>query len=251
MTRAEYSEIDLETLLERLVARSDGIAFWGDDQSGIDAINEALQVFNAMTGRWKGEVAFPLQPNGPYVPLPAALTSPLRVTCNGIPLYGTSLVGLDAARRSWEGETVADGGDVPTRPTMWAPVGLYTLAYWPAVVETYSNSLRVTGVAQTPILLRMQDYIQCSPGEISSILGEAMHILTLGIGGETFSVTMPDHQTFIGAAARQNARLTALSWVRESAAFDKGRAARQTELPPTKELPGQEPAGPAALQGQS
>lgn len=239
MSSAAYATVDLADLTERLLARSDSVKFWTNQPQNLtDAINEALQVYGTLTGFWRGEIPQPLQPSSdPYVPLPASLFWPVTVTCLGRTLKRSSLLALDAVRRGWEGETVDDGGDIPTRPMIWAPAGLYLIAVWPQVTATNAYGLLVNGVQQTPQLVNPGDYIQLPDADISNILDEALHVLTLGLGGDTFALTTPLHQGFMAAAARGNERLASLQVFRQAIAADRGRQERvlDRDLPLTRD----------------
>src|SRR5262245_14909023 len=107
---------DLQTLM---VQRWDQVVFWTSEEARL-ALNEALRDWNLLTGRWRTRVTVDVSAGDPNVALPAAMTYGMRVTtAAGSPLFPTSLIEFDLGRPSWRLETIADGGDVPTVPTLW------------------------------------------------------------------------------------------------------------------------------------
>jgi hypothetical protein len=222
-----YGSYTLADIQEQLVARVDGTPFW-TYQEMVDAINEALLTWNALTGFWKQtvELTTSLTANWDYQ-LPASLVFGMRVEFNGRSLAEASLGDMDYGHPGWQAETTADGGNVPNAPQKWLPLSIDMIAIWPADA-TGGNTLTVDGVSATPQLVNPSDYIDIGNEELSSLLGYVIHLLAFKEGGERFKITQPYFTAFLAAAAEENDQLQLSSEFRHLIGTDINRQTRET-----------------------
>src|SRR5215831_546298 len=116
-----YQQYTWAQLRPRLTDRWEDVPFWTDPEALL-AFNEALRVWNTLTGWWKRRVSLTTIASAYYYALPATLVYRMRVEVNGKALFNSSLSDLDNGRRHWMTETTTTGNGVPGRPSMWAPV---------------------------------------------------------------------------------------------------------------------------------
>lgn len=217
-----YNSVDLTTLRTRLKERYDSVPFWTDDEAR-RALNETLRVWNAITGFWRQRVNATANMNDPYVTLDGTMVHRTRVELNNVPLDPTSVFELDCVHPNWRGETVASGGSVPTTPVLWAPISMTLFVIWPASDVVQSNAIQVDGVRATPILVNAGDFVDIGEEEFSTLLGYAVHRLTLKLGGPRFQATMPLYKQFLAAAAERNDHFAASSFYRRVMGLDTHR----------------------------
>lgn len=188
--------------------------FWRDTEVN-QLIQEALRVWNTLTGYWRTRVATEKTvANQVWYTVPGTITSAMRMEWNGKPLAPTSLYDLDFGRPNWEGETTTSGGSVPSEPQMWTPAGLTLVAIWPADAVA-QDSLVYDGVAATPILSVDDAYIDIGREELTYLLDYIQHIAVFKEGGAEFEATLPLMQEFLQGAAEKNAQLRANARFRE------------------------------------
>ena len=197
------------------------MGFWSTTEAN-SAINEALRVWNLLTGMWKRRILIATTANTVFYSLPSTLVYDVRTEFNQVPLEQSSIFDLNNGRGNWRGETTATGGAVPTRPTLWAPVGLMRLAIWPAHAAG-GGTLTVDGVRQTPVLVVDADFVDLGQCELTTLIGYALHILAFKLSGPLFQSTLPLYRRFIVAAADQNARLRSSTWYRKVMGLDLNR----------------------------
>tara|TARA_R110000868_G_scaffold136724_4_gene349771 strand:- start:2337 stop:3053 length:717 start_codon:yes stop_codon:yes gene_type:complete len=221
---AAYEAYTLGDLQTQLAQRADGSPFWTSDES-TDAINEALLMWNALTGFWKDTVEVLTTPNNWDYQLSASLVFGSRVEFNNKPLVQASLGDMDYGHPGWQGQTTADGGSVPNTPRNWLPLSIDMIAIWPADAAG-SNILKIDGVSATPQLNYIDDYINIGAEELSAILGYALHVMALKEGGARFEGTKGYLQDFLKAAAEENDQLTMSSAFRNFIGTDMNRQTR-------------------------
>jgi hypothetical protein len=229
---AAYSEYTLSQILQLLAFKYDQVPFWTVEEA-TDAINEALLMWNLMTGFWKDTVTIttPLTANWDYS-LPASIVFGMRAEFNGKPLNLSSRNDMDSGHPGWQSQTTADGGNVPTEPKNWLPLSIDMIAIWPADAAG-GNTLTINGVAATPQLTSAGDFIDIGAEELGVILGYALHILSLKEGGLRFAATGHYFTEFLQSAAEENDQLTQSSMFREFLGLDSAREANPTRGKPT------------------
>jgi hypothetical protein len=228
---AIYSQYTLDDILTQLEFKVDGVPFWSQNEA-IDAINEALLTWNAFTGFWKRTVIIPTTNLNAFYPLPASLVFGMRVEFNNKPLNLSSIGDMDYGHPGWNSQNTASGGSVPTEPKNWLPLSCNMIAIWPADALG-GNTLLVDGVAATPTMVSLGDFIDIGDEQLNIILGYALHVLALKEGGARFMATMPYFQAFLQAAAEENDQLTQSSEFRNFLGTDLNRQTRVTMGSPT------------------
>lgn len=223
---ATYASYSLANLQAQLAQRADGSPFWTSDEA-TDAINEALLIWNALTGFWKETISITTTANNWDYALPASLVFGTRVEYEGKSLAQASIGDMDYGHPGWQGQTTASGGSVPTSPRVWLPLSVDMIAIWPADA-TGGHTLSVDGIAATPQLSASGDYIDIGNEELSAILGYALHVMALKEGGARFEGTMGYLQDFLRAAAEENDQLTMSSEFRNFIGTDENRQTRVT-----------------------
>jgi hypothetical protein len=222
-----YTRADLR---ERLANRYEGVPWWATADAD-DALNEALLLWNLLTGQWRTTVALPAIAATWDYDLTQALVFGARVTYNNQPLDVSALWELEQGRPGWRSETTASGGDVPTKPMVWAPVSLLYIHVWPSVATTTGTFL-VEGVAATPQLLTDEQTVDLTEDLLTPILDGALHICAFSEGSDRFVATQAQWLRFLGAAVTHNSQLKSSAVMRRYLGLDRGR-----DLRPTKGAP--------------
>ena len=228
---AVYSQYTLTQILEQLSFKYEESPFWSTAEAA-DAINEALLMWNLMTGFWKETITITTTATNWDYALPASLVFGMRVEYEGIPLAQASIGDMDYGHPGWQEQMTTTGGNVPTTPQNWLPLSIDMIAIWPADAVG-GHTLTVDGVAATPQLTAGGDYIDIGAEELGAILGYALHCLTLKEGGVRFEATMPYFQAFLQAAAEENDQLTQSAQFRAFLGMDLNRQTREPRGKPT------------------
>ena len=232
ITRYTLADIRL-----RLQDRVEGVPWW-NTQALDDAINEALLLWNLLTGQWRQRITLTTTVDTIDYALPATLVFGTRLQFNTFPLTQTSLWELDQGRPGWRSETTASGGAVPDRPMLWAAISLRLIHIWPADALG-GNTLLVDGVAATPVLTQAGAYLDLGEESLTALLDGAAHLAVFAEGTDRFQVTEGvQWQAFLQAAAEENQQIKRSAQFRRWLGLDKGRGLRPTrggplELPPS------------------
>lgn len=229
-----YTSTTLADLTVSLQQRWDGVVFWTPEEARI-ALNETLRDWNLLTGRWRRRILLsPLAPIATVpqtdLTLPATMVYGMRLALvTGTPLIPTSILELDLARPTWRRETTTSGGDVPTRPTLWAPISLLQVAIWPASAVLLTNGLAVDGVSNTPVLVEPGDTVDIGEEIQDVLLDMALHIAAFKEGGPRWRATTGSFQAFLVAAAAENGLLKRNQKFRRWAGLDRRRDLQNTK----------------------
>jgi hypothetical protein len=191
-----YTTFDLDDLKAKMEARWDNVPFW-DDTEAKNAINEALIMWNTLTGFWKRRVTVPTVIGQQDYELPATMVFGMRVEYSGATLTPTSKDEMDEGRPGWQGETGT--------PKRWMPLDLNTIRLWPA--PTAVANLTIDGVSATPQLTYDGETVDIGSEALSALIGYSLHSVALKEGGARFQATMPLFQAFLDAAAQENKQL--------------------------------------------
>lgn len=240
---AGYTAITLLALQGRLQTLYESVPFWTPTEA-TDALNEGLRVWNQLTGRWKARIVVPTTPGAVTYTLGGSLLYRTRITWNLLPLSPASREDLNQGRPNWRQETTASGGEVPTRPLLWAPRSLRTIDLWPADALGH-NSLLVDGVAATPVLVLPTDTVDLAEADVSTLLGYALHVVSLKKGGVWFQTTFAYFKAFLQAAGEENALITTSQLYRRVLGLDS------RDLKPTRSAPSSVAEGLEALASQA
>lgn len=231
----------LEDLRLRVQDRLEAVP-WYSTASLDGAINEALLLWNLLTGQWRRRITLTTTAGTIDYALPATLVFGTRLQFNTFPVGQTSLWELDQGRPGWRSETTASGGSVPTRPMGWAAVSLTLIHLWPADAVG-GGTLLVDGVAATPVLTQAGDSLDLGEDFLSPLLDGAAHLATFAEGTDRFTATDPQWLAFLQAAAEQNQQLKRSAQFRRWLGLDKGRGLRPTLGGPVMGPPSLQPQG--------
>lgn len=200
-----YQAITRAELRSRLQEFWESKPFWTADEAN-RAINEALRFWNLLTGRWQDTMTLTTTVNTSSYALPSSILYRTRVAWNGLPLSSDSRESFENGRPRWRAETMTSGGDVPTRPTLWAPISLRQIAIWPH--DLGHQSLEIDGVAATPVLGADGAFVNLSEADVSVLLGYGLHVVSLKKGGPYFAQTFKYFRAMLAAAGEENSLLT-------------------------------------------
>jgi len=234
-----YTTQTLAALRARLQRSYDSTPFWSDQEAN-DAINEALYFFNLYTGYWRGSATANTVASSPFVSVPGSLTYRARVTRAGKTLKRKSIVELYRQRRGWRTQTTASGGEVPTTIQEWAPIGLATIAIWPADAAG-GTTLTFEAIRITPILTADGSLLDLGDEEIQILLDEALYVLAFK-RPSILPTFRPRHLAFLAACVERNDQLRASSYFRQVLGLDQEQRLEPAKISAT---PDQEaPAAP-------
>jgi hypothetical protein len=219
-----YNRTDLRS---RLSDRYEDVPFWSA-QDANDALNEIFLLWNLLTGQWRTSIQIPAIASTWDYALPESLVFGARVTYNNQPMDVTDLWSLDQGRPGWRAEITTSGGDVPTRPMMWAPVSLLYIHVWPSVAVS-TGIFTVEGVAATPQLLTDGQTVDLTEDLLTPILDGALHVCAFSEGSDRFIATQAHWQRFLQAAVEHNSQLKASAIFRRYLGLDHGREFRPTK----------------------
>jgi hypothetical protein len=220
-----YQQVTLAQFRANVKETVESVPFWGDPE--IDAlINETLRWWNLFTGQWKRVDNLVSVAGEHFYDLTSTLTWAARVTFRDRPLSLDSFVSLDYGRANWQSETGGSGSaGVPALPTLWAPIGIRTIALWPAPPNN-GELFTVDGVAETPVLVNPGDFVDLGQDEFNLFFGEVLYLMSFKEAGPRFAASLAYHKEFIKAAVDKNQRLKASSFFRRFTGIDNARGQR-------------------------
>jgi hypothetical protein len=226
-----YVAVTLAQLQTALAARYEGGPFWSADQAR-RAINEGLRVYNLITGIFRDESdPITLIPDDEHLYIrDAGILKATRVQLVGAsrPMTMTSVSALDRTVSNWSQRNTSSGGDTPTTPQFWAPLGLTEIVVYPkeSPADYLSSPLEVTvsGTIPAPILVSAGDFLNLGQEEISTLLGYALHVLSFGKGIAAMQKTRPQLHAFYKACALRSATFAASSLYRQMIGYDRLRS---------------------------
>ena len=233
----------LADLRERLADRWEAVPWWSPEDAS-DAINEALLLWNLLTGYWRTTLTLQAVAFQWDYDLTEALVFGARVQYNDQPLDVTSLWELDQGRPGWRHERTDTGGDVPTKPLLWAPVSLLYIHIWPAPTVS-GGLLHVDGVAATPRLLTDGATLDCGEDLLTALVDGALHLAAFTEGSDRFLATQQHWEAFLAAALEHNSALKQSAVFRRYLGLDRTRDLRPTRGAPMPTLAAGAPIGAA------
>jgi hypothetical protein len=203
---AQFTRQSLTDLIESMTESvGDNTVYWTATEKR-DAINEAICMWQVMSGQWSSRVL--ITTADIFTRLPNNIVSIQRVgvltrgadpeTSPGTTLTMTSIPELDLAFPGWESEALAT-------PRMWAPVGLNEIALYPPP-PVVGVLLVVEGMTDAPRLFSDGDFIDLGEENLTELLRYAHHYLTFKEAGAEFMATQEDLIGLVESAGQQNAR---------------------------------------------
>lgn len=199
---AGYSQFTLAQLIALFYEQVGGnTTFWRTDEA-TRILQEALRVFNVLTGFWRDRIDMGGTVAGQiYYATPPGLTYILRVEVNEVPMTSAQLWDLDYGEPTWESETCTSS----TIPQVFAPVGFNQFVLWPASFAGL-ESLIVEGVTPAPVLTNV-GFVNLGQDELETILDYSEHIAQFKEGGQEFEASQLQLKEFLKEAASRNAVL--------------------------------------------
>lgn len=150
--------------LARVQERWDRGAYW-TAQDAADALEIGVAVWQAAVGAWTARIVPLASPGDPLIPAPG-LEQVTAVRYLGRPLVRTTLEALSYMRPSWRVDMAGDPG-IPSAPEYWAPVGLTTVAVWPA--PSAMGGFTLDGLSAPPVItLLLADSLPIDLPEVAS-----------------------------------------------------------------------------------
>ncbi len=216
---AGYQRYTLGQLKTLAADRVGNINFWYPNDEMQWAINEAISVWQAMTGYWTTSFPLSLVAGQSFYDLPKQITSVRRVLYSGTPLTQMSTPELDLAFGSWEGTAGT--------PQFWAPEGISLLAIYPVAAGT----VVIEGTSDAPWLNNDADFIDIGDDELNAVLEYVHHYLTFKEGGQEFQASMDSLKSFMEQATARNGRLRATVFYRKFQGLDRESEQRRVETP--------------------
>lgn len=196
-------------------------AFWRDAELNF-ILQEALRLFNLLTGYWKTRATLPTTAATVWYNTPGIITSNMRVSFNGFPMSPSSVYDLDFGRSGWESEKTSDGGDVPTRPQLFVIGALNKVGIWPADAIG-ANGLVLDGIAVTPLLTSDTSILDIGQEDMNGLLDLCQHIAAFKEGGKEFTASMECWKSFLKNAGERNAILKRCAAWRKWMGLDDAR----------------------------
>ncbi|KKN23511.1 hypothetical protein LCGC14_0904260 [marine sediment metagenome] len=231
-----HQQVTLATFRTALKATWESVPFWSDTEAD-RAINEALRWWNLFTGYWRKIETIMTVADQVFYSLSSTLILPARVNFSSFPMDIGSVFDLNQGRPNWRGETTTSGAPVPTRPTVWVPIGMKRIAIWPADAVG-ATTLVVDAIRDTPVLSADADFIDIGREEFSTLTGEALHVAAFKEGGNRWLSTQRFHTEFLRAALARNSMLNASDVFRKAAGIETHRSQyrmRRKEMEPGQE----------------
>lgn len=213
-----YARTTLAQMKELLAERVGGQnRFWSEAEREA-AINEALAVWQLMTGdftdernlivNWNAGIGHTITTSDDYKPI--AYT---RLKIDGTLVQPASLFGLDKEQYTWRAETTSG------TPDNWVAVGDDYIVLHPHVdtqINHEAKTYNFQSIKGDRFLVADTDYIQVGDEELSALLDYAQFILAVKEGeAEAFTNAEALVQLFTLAAVRRG------SWLRNSSLYRK------------------------------
>lgn len=205
-----YTQVTLQNLVEEARSRVNNIEFYTDDELTA-YINEALCVWQLMTGYWRVTVDFVTRGGGIYYDISPYMLKCLRVDYNNVPLAKDTVFAMDWCKGLWE---FAPAGT----PTRWFPVSLNFIGIYPTAGA--GDTLSVTGLSHAPVLNAPTDYVDVARWIVDPLADYVQHIATFKTAGAEFQASTRLYQSFVEAAATQNNKLKLTSIYRRTIGED-------------------------------
>jgi hypothetical protein len=239
-----FQNTTLTALLARLALRYESAPFWAQP-SAIFALNEALRLWNLLTGMARLSANIQTIVDNPYLDLTTASTgiaqpqwlkiTRVRRAAALQELNPVSLAGLDAAFPGWEAQTTVTAR-VSSVPRYWAPAGAGRLAIYPKDTSIGAGgngprTLIIDAISCANVLVNGGDFLDLGDDELNVLVGYALHVLSFSKGTTALAQTRPLYLAFLKAAAERNAIFAASSFYRKIIGQDWTRLAYPLRSP--------------------
>lgn len=193
---AQYQSVTLLQLQDKLKARTDGLGVFWVQEEARTALNEAIRMWQVLTGYWIGTFSVPASAQI-YVDVPRQLVSLTRISHNTTALTLSAESELDLGSPGWESAAAGT-------PVYWAPMGFNKVAFSPAAA---TGNIIFEGITEPTLLFSGSDFINIGDEELTRVLDYAVHYLAFKEGPPEFDATSEQLQNFMKAAGLRNAKL--------------------------------------------
>lgn len=215
---AQYNLTSMASIVARLGQRTDGLdvnVFWVE-QEKLDAVNEALRVWQCLVGQFEQRFLQSVPPNNAssFLPVPRQFASLTRVSHNATQLTLLSLNELDNGYPDWFGTAGT--------PLYWAPVGVNNIALYP-----YPTTGELTFFGYKDLLrLQITDNIIIGNEELTKVLDYAEHYLSFKEGMTEMQASSTALDRMAAAAAYKNGRIGETNFYKRYAGLDRENVQR-------------------------
>lgn len=211
-----YLSLSFGQAKDRALDRVGSEVFWLDVEAG-SAVNEAICVWQALTGSWTFSIDIPVT-SGHFYTTPGQIVSPQRILWNDTPLTLGSQEEMDYGNPGWEGTTGT--------PTTWMPLGISLFALYPAPL---SGTITIEGYAEAPVLGSDGEFVDLGDEHLNDVMGYAEHVLCFKEGTTEQSSSQGLYQAFVAAAADENSTIRTLNVYKNAMGLPRDEAERSSE----------------------
>lgn len=231
-----YARTTITQLRSLLKERVGGQGIFWNDQDSNNALNEALAVWQLLTGDFTLSYSQTLPPGQAVIPFDTTATPSLQfvrirrsastsdTVGSGSALYPLSVFEMD---QGYYGRQGASSGT----PDYWAPLGIDRFVVYPPAATTQTVGVQYYS-ADPRLDLDGSTYLDMGDEEILRILDYAQWVLSFKEGlQEALINTEPMRQMFLTAARLRNQKLEGTSLYRKymGSSRDEGEPLRDTQ----------------------
>lgn len=222
---AAYSRTTVATLISTVKERLGGEGFFWTESEINSAINEALSVWQLLTGDWVSTYNQAVASNSQVVSLDSTCTNMQivrvrRMTTTTTPSASTVLhpVSIQEMDQGYYGRQSTASSSTPE---YWAPFGISKFIIYPAPSAVQTVQLQYYS-ADPRLSLDTTTYIDLGDEELLCIVAYAIWALSFKEGvKESLSNTSPLRDMFLVAARLRNAKLRGTSLYRDYMGNDR------------------------------
>ncbi len=215
MTHISTSGAGVRTFLTGRVG--DNAVYWSLEEMK-DSFNEALNIWQALTGESTTSFEIPVSAGAVFYEVPHQIGSTNRVLWGTTPLSLTSLEGLDLSGVDWYNA-------VSGTPREWAPVGINMIAIYPPASTGF---LTFEGISEPPLLLNDGDKMDLGDDLLEPLLAYGHAYLAFKEGGAEYTAASQlGMQRMLGGASLRNSQLIATAAYRRIMGKDQDEVLRK------------------------
>ena len=183
--------------------------FWTDAELQL-YINEALRVWNALTGQaTRSDTTRTVSTNTIFLDWTTddnTTMAVLRLGAANVHLEPVTLADLDNIKPDWQSEAAGT-------TQFFAPIGLNQMAFSPK--PSASLSLNIDFLVEITVPTGDTSNIQVPEEDINALIDYVSFVSALKEGGAELQAAVPKLQTFLAHAAKRNSRLNSVAPLRK------------------------------------
>lgn len=205
MSASLYTLQDLDDLV---LARLENNSVMWETAERYDIINECLQSINLVTGFYQGTAAAMISVAGQLIyAVPAGVLYPLRCQFESSQLDPVPITRIGRDYRTWTTDTTAKLGSV----ARWVPIGINYFAIHPAD-SLGGNSIFVTGVMETPVLVLPTDAISLEDQYVDLLVNAVYSRLPLKLSGPATLAALSVYQKEVLPSLKRLTVFSSMKW---------------------------------------